>query len=176
MQTTACSLFSGNKLKQMIQYQKKGEMCHSCCYEMYNYSFFWIDIQSPVSGDVCWLHLWQSAGHVAGYSSAAPGASVWGWLRTKHSQDAAKSCSSVNRDNSEGIFQSGQRHTSHAEGSRTHTHKEPHLQFLLYRTMSWGLWMLTIIKKHSLFLLNAVGKLPLGKKMEITSETWAETQ
>lgn len=46
---------------------------------------FCIDTQSPVCGDVFLPHLWQTAGDVAGYNSAAPGASVWGWLRTKHS-------------------------------------------------------------------------------------------
>lgn len=42
-------------------------------------------------GDVFWLQLWQTAGDVAGHNSATPGASVWGWLRIKHFQEAAKS-------------------------------------------------------------------------------------
>lgn len=78
--------------------------------------------------------------------------------RTSGKQQRANS---VDRAGSEGIIQSeGQRHASHAEGSRTHTHKEPHRQFLLHRTMLWGHWMLITIKKPLTWLLNSVGKKP----------------
>ena len=146
----------------MMQQQKKGEMCHSCCYETYNYSSLaQADVHCESSGPRSQWHL---------LVSLVASSCRWGWLQAcntwelsmgmvRDKEQVLKTFQLVEEShgveiNVQWIHSQNQRYTNDAVDNGIHsspqcTCTEYHLLSFPHRTMLWYLCKTNFLHKNT---------------------------